>query len=175
MKKVIRLTESDLYRIVKRVISEQGTPTGAKPTKTTGGPTQNKVKPKKFMDFKWYATQVNNIITGMMTVTNIQNMGQYKDLKKQLPQVKANLDLYLKKLGKLIAPESSEQEQKHYADKFFSAISYHENGRKLTAGDLQGASQAALQNFSDQGTLGQVKQMLLAQIQKNKTTPVPST
>ena len=63
MKKVIRLTESDLYRIVKRVISEQVPPNGRTQTSTTNTTTATTRRPqdplpRKKKTLRWHAEQI---------------------------------------------------------------------------------------------------------------------
>ena len=76
MKKVIRLTESDLYRIVKRVISEQVPPNGRTQTSTTNTTTtttrrpQNPL-PRKKKTLRWHAEQIVDKIRGLMFQDNI--------------------------------------------------------------------------------------------------------
>lgn len=61
MKKVIRLTESDLVRIVKRVISEQTEPlTGESLTKFYNAMIANYEKDKSFEGMTIFSTLLNN-------------------------------------------------------------------------------------------------------------------
>ena len=76
MKKVIRLTESDLYRIVKRVISEQVPPNGRTQTSTTNTTTATTRRPqdplaRKKMNVYWHAEQIFKKLDGLMSQKNI--------------------------------------------------------------------------------------------------------
>ncbi len=130
MKKVIRLTESDLYRIVKRVISEQVPPTGGIQTSTTNTTTATTRRPqdplpKRKMNVYWYAEQIFKKLNGLMAQDNIfvdkpitlvnipENI--YRVFKISTPAYKSIHDMldnsYLIPLGKLVDPNDPNPKQ----------------------------------------------------------------
>jgi hypothetical protein len=126
MKKVIRLTESDLYRIVKRVISEQVPPNGRTQTSTTNTTTTTTRRPqdplaRKKMNVYWHAEQIYKLLAGLRAQTNIftikpitlENIPEniYRVFKISTPTSKNIHDMldnsYLIPLGKLVDPNDS--------------------------------------------------------------------
>ena len=126
MKKVIRLTESDLYRIVKRVISEELPPTGRTQTSTTNTTTATTRRPqdplpKRKMNVPWHAEQIFKKLNGLMSQDNIftikpitlENIPEniYRVFKISTPTYKNIHDMldnsYLIPLGKLVDPNDS--------------------------------------------------------------------
>jgi hypothetical protein len=64
MKKIIRLTESDLVRLVKRVISEQGIPEGyieTTPNNNNKGVVISKMIKKYGDNYKYYINEKNRV------------------------------------------------------------------------------------------------------------------
>ena len=123
MKKVIRLTESDLYRIVKRVISEQDPPTGRTQTSQTNTTTATTRRtqdptPRKKMNVYWHAEQIYKLLNGLRAQTNIftkqpitlenipENIQNVFKKTSELDQKIKNFlnDKYLVPLGKLVDP-----------------------------------------------------------------------
>ena len=111
MKKVIKLTESDLYRIIKRVISEQDPE--KKPKQTT-------------MDSNWYSKEISNIVQNSIVsllnsfieqklpeIGEVKNFNDLIEKYNEISRLRGNdsffnsLNPKIEKLGRLIDPETS--------------------------------------------------------------------
>lgn len=175
MKKIVRLTESDLYRIVKRVISEQVPQDKKVPTQ--GGPekkSREKIQ-KKFKDTNWYAKQIGNIFYGMMSVMNFKTMEDFIDKSQLTPQEKANLNLYAKKMGALISPMSSDEEQIQLGKAYFTGVAA--SGKKIDLATAANRPIYLIYNYNTSSTgpmVVKAKQLLDSQRAKNKTVEVES-
>jgi hypothetical protein len=175
MKKIVRLTESDLYRIVKRVISEQVPQNNKVPTQ--GGPEKKPITTtqKKLKDTNWYAKQIGNIFYGLMSVMNLKNMRDFVDKSQLTPQEKANLNIYAKKMGALISPMASEEEQIQLGKAYFTGVAT--SGKQIDLATAANRPKDLLYNYNTSSTGPMVlkaKQLLDSQRAKNKTVKVES-
>ena len=118
MKKVIRLTESDLYRIVKRVISEQDPPTGGIQTSTTNTTTATTRRPqdqfpKRKMNYDWHAEKIGAILLELLRWTGVESLWDLKwgdKLEKKLrnpTDKKFFIGNFIIPLGKLVDPNNN--------------------------------------------------------------------
>ena len=131
MKKVIRLTESDLYRIVKRVISEELPPTGGTQTSTTNTttPTIRRTQdqfPKRKMDYEWHAEKIGDILLNLLRYTGAESLWDLKwgdKLENKLrnpTEKKFLMDKYIIPLGKLVDPNNAEKMGEALLDAYLS-------------------------------------------------------
>jgi hypothetical protein len=183
MKKVIKLTESDLYRIIKRVILEQQTPPSTTTITTQDPKNQNKKPKQKTKDSNWYSKEISNIVqNSIVSLLNsfieqkLPEIGEVKnfyDLIEKYNEISRRrgkdsffniLNPKIEELGRLIDPETSTPYK--LGMDYLNNISY---GRKK------------LKRFNDVGPYStewldlensSVKDTLWNTISKNKNIPV---
>ena len=110
MKKVIKLTESDLYRIIKRVISEQDPPTGSSTTTTT---TQRPTQLRRLKDYNWYQTELMKIVQNFLSAMNFNMLVDFSNDNNLLnnPNTKKLFNMYAEQVGDLVYPSSSDSDK----------------------------------------------------------------
>ena len=164
MKKIIKLTESDLYRIIKRVISEQD------PRDPIGEPR------RQLMNRGWYLSKIKNIFDGMMEQFNLKHI---KDLQSFFYPGGPNNEqtfknFYCLRLGQLISPNSLPNEQIKLGEDFFYGAARAEplitKGGEITKIDnliryVQSETSGGFQKAAD---------LLRREIKKNEKTAAPS-
>lgn len=150
MKKVIKLTESDLYRIIKRVISEQGPE--KKPRQTT-------------MDSKWYADKIKNLVSGLMNATNVNSIYELENRISSDPKQKEFLmSKFIRPLGSLI--DSSNPDKMGLS--FVNELIYDDRIKLYKINSLPSGPNAWIYELRDSA----VKNALYKKIQSTKNTPV---
>ena len=154
MKKVIRLTESDLYRIVKRVISEQD-------------PTKRK------MDSEWYAEQIKKYISNLMSATQVDTLYKLEDKLNSMFRIPKQKDFLMNKfitpLGQLIDPNNPSETGLKFVEQL-----YFNNGIKLyKLSSLPSGANNWINKLDD----SPVKNTLVRRIQQTKKqdAPTPTT
>ena len=154
MKKVIRLTESDLYRIVKRVISEQ-----------------DPVKRK--MDYEWYAEQIKKYIFDLMSATQVDTLYKLEDklnfMFRNPKQKDFLMNKFITPLGQLINPNNPSETGLKFVEQL-----YFNDGIKLyKLGSLPSGASNWIFKLND----SPVKETLVRRIQQTKTqdAPTPTT
>ena len=127
MKKVIRLTESDLYRIVKRVISEELPPTGGTQTSTTNTttPTIRRTQdqfPKRKMNYDWHAEKIGDILRKLLYVIEAKDFwdlqGKIETAFRNPTLKKFYIEKYIIPLGKLVDPNNAEKMGEDLLDEY---------------------------------------------------------
>ncbi len=154
MKKVIRLTESDLYRIVKRVISEQD-------------PTKRK------MDYEWYAEQIKKYIFDLMSATQVDTLYKLEDklnfMFRNPKQKDFLMNKFITPLGQLIDPNNPSETGLKMVEQL-----YFNNLIKLYK---LGSLPSGAYNWIDKLDDSSVKETLVRRIKQTKTqdAPTPTT
>lgn len=127
MKKVIRLTESDLYRIVKRVISEQDPPTGGTQTSTTNTTTtttRSPQAPKRKMGYEWHAEKISDILRKLLYAIEAKDIWDLQgkiDTAFRNPKLKQfYIEKYIIPLGRLVDPNNAEKMGEALLDEYSS-------------------------------------------------------
>lgn len=134
MKKVIKLTESDLYRIIKRVISEQDPPTGSSTTTTT---TQRPTQLRRLKDYNWYQTELMKIVQNFLSAMNFNMLVDFSNDNDLLnnPNIKKQFEMYAKQVGDLVYPSSSESDKIKMGSNYLKYISFKPETRLIKKGD----------------------------------------
>lgn len=159
MKKIIKLTESDLYRIIKRVISEQDPPI---------------VQPRnRLMNIDWYVAKIKSIVDGLMTQFNLKSMWYLQDYFGSRPGDKPTYERFCQLLGEIISPTSSSKDQIKLGDDFFMGAAFLEP--KMAQNNSSSYIKKMIQNLygGASGGFQKAAKLLRDEIKKNKNTAPP--
>lgn len=158
MKKVIKLTESDLYRIIKRVISEQDPE--KEPKQTT-------------MDSNWYADKIKNYIWWLLDFMKSKDLFEmepdFRHMYQNFPKKKENVMKYsIIPLGKLISPNDPNPGE--LGLKFLHDLITNQRIRSYKKDNLPGGKFKWIDPLNDNPRTYALKR----QIESTKNTPAPN-